>query len=103
MKISTSFSKKIPGEKEDSSLGIHMQIEAEPPPEIQEDRETLRHYILALFKECRERVEEAQTSSRRRALLGCDAQREELHPERDPHLTGDPHREPDMVHPRGRN
>ena len=52
MKISTSFSKKIPGEEEYSSLGSHLQIEVEPPLEVQEDKQKLRRYVQALFQEC---------------------------------------------------
>ena len=58
MKISTSFSKTIPGEEEYSGLGNHLQLEVEPPPEIPEDREMLRRYVQSLFTECRERVGE---------------------------------------------
>lgn len=40
-----------------SSHGFHLAIEAEPPPEIREDRQKLAEYARRLFAECRSRVE----------------------------------------------
>ena len=58
MKITTTFHKKVPGPEEFSSLGYHIALEAEPPLEIQQDRELLADYARRLFAECRQRVED---------------------------------------------
>ncbi len=58
MKISTTFHKKVPVPGiEYGSQGVGCEITVEPPLEIREDREKLRRYVQALFRECRERVE----------------------------------------------
>ena len=58
MKVATTFHKKVPVPGVDyASQGFHLTIEAEPPPEVQQDRERLRSYVSRLFDECRARVE----------------------------------------------
>jgi hypothetical protein len=58
MKVSVSFSKKVPGTAEYSSDHFSLSIEAEPPAEVQQDRERLRKYTEELFAECKARVED---------------------------------------------
>ena len=58
MKVSAHYSAKRPSTEEYSSDGWSLTLEAEPPHEIQQDRDKLRRYVQALFQECRERVEE---------------------------------------------
>lgn len=59
MKISANFHKKIPVPGiEYGSQGYSCEIEIEPPPEVQQDRDKLRTYVERLFAECRSRVED---------------------------------------------
>ena len=74
MRISVTYMKKVPIRGIDyGSHGHHLTIEAEPPPEVCEDRERLRKYIAALFAESRDRVDEEMIALDRDAVVEPEA------------------------------
>ena len=57
IRISAGYSMKVPGEKEYSSNGYHLTIEAELPDVLVNDPEQLRNKISGIFNEARDNVE----------------------------------------------
>lgn len=70
MKLTAHYAAKVPGSQEYSSHGWSLTLEAEPPAEIQQDRDRLAEYARRLFAECRARVEDEIAQERREGPQG---------------------------------
>ena len=66
MKLTTSYTKKVPTEEEYSSVGVGATIEVEVPDETARDTDTLRSYLAELYSEARAAVEQQLASVPRR-------------------------------------
>lgn len=61
LKISASYSKKVPGAEQYSSEGYHVSIEAECPQSLLEDSASLQEQVQSLFAEARSQVDQQIT------------------------------------------
>ena len=66
MKLTTSYTKKVPGQEEYSSEGFGATIEVEVPDETARDTNTLRSYLAELYSEAKAAVEQQLASIPRR-------------------------------------
>ena len=66
MKLTTSYTKKVPAEEDYSSVGVGAKIEIEIPDETARDTETLRSYLAELYSEAKAAVEQQLASVPRR-------------------------------------
>jgi hypothetical protein len=66
VRLSTSFTKKVPAEEDYSSVGVGATIEIDVPDETARDTETLRSYLAELYSEAKQAVEQQLASVPRR-------------------------------------
>jgi hypothetical protein len=65
LKISASYSKKVPGTEPYSSEGVHVSIEAEVPQSLLAEPQELQGHIQEMFREVRASVEQQLEGERR--------------------------------------
>jgi len=58
LKLTASYSKKVPGAEQYSSEGYHVSIEAECPQSLLEDPASLQDQVQSLFAEARSQVDQ---------------------------------------------